>query len=304
MINPVALVLHIDVVGSARLAGKIGRLEAQHAVDRCLKRVERSVLGAGGVVGQCVGGQMVAGFPSAESAWHGTLEMLVRVDDLPPVSGIKLDLQLGLCAGALDDAAVTQRAARLADLCVPGRVALDAGTREMLAPDEQEHLVEADGVPDGLAPVYVFDPETTDPSTAMPLTATTVANLNGSAGAALGLRIGEPAPPAGSGRFCVRYRGKAYLLDEGSVALSIGRGNGNDVIVTDGKVSRSHARIERRRDGFVLVDQSTNGTYLVCTGGPEMFLRREEIILNGAGQLAFGHSTTAPGVEVVTFEHL
>ncbi|QEL66549.1 hypothetical protein OTERR_30730 [Oryzomicrobium terrae] len=305
MSSPAALVLHIDVVGAARLAGKIGRLEAQHAVDRCLKRVERSVLGAGGTVGQCVAGQMVAGFPAAEAAWQGTLEMLVRVEDLPPVSGIKLDLQLGLCAGPLDDAAVVERAGRLADVCVPGRVALDSGTRALLSAEEQEQLVEVAEVPSELAPVYVFDPEAGEPAaSASPLAATTVAGLNAASSRTAAPRAATPSPAASSGRFCVRYRGKAYLLDSGSVALMIGRGNGNDVIVADSKVSRSHARIERRDDGYVLVDQSTNGTYLVFAGDPELFLRREEIVLRGAGQLAFGHSTTIPGVEVVTFEHL
>ena len=127
MMGPTGLVLHIDVAGGARLAGKIGRQEAQHAVERCLKRVERSVLGAGGHLGTAQAGQMVVGFPSAEAAWHGAQDMPVRGEDLPPVSGVRLELLLGLCAGSLDDEAVTARAARLATLCAPGRVVLDAG---------------------------------------------------------------------------------------------------------------------------------------------------------------------------------
>jgi predicted component of type VI protein secretion system len=39
--------------------------------------------------------------------------------------------------------------------------------------------------------------------------------------------------------------------------------------------SRMHARIERRRDKFVLVDQSSNGTYVRIDGEPEIQLRRE-----------------------------
>jgi predicted component of type VI protein secretion system len=43
----------------------------------------------------------------------------------------------------------------------------------------------------------------------------------------------------------------------------------------DRKASRLHARIERRRDKFVIVDVSSNGTYCTMDGEPEILLRRE-----------------------------
>jgi hypothetical protein len=48
-------------------------------------------------------------------------------------------------------------------------------------------------------------------------------------------------------------------------------------------------RIERRRDKFVLIDQSSNGTYVTVEGEPEIHLRREELILRGRGHVCFGH---------------
>jgi len=45
--------------------------------------------------------------------------------------------------------------------------------------------------------------------------------------------------------------------------LRIGRESGNDIVLDDGGVSRTHARIERRGEGWVLMDVgSTNGTLL------------------------------------------
>jgi len=53
--------------------------------------------------------------------------------------------------------------------------------------------------------------------------------------------------------------------------------------------SRMHARIERRRDKFVIVDQSSNGTYVTVDGEPEIHLKREELMLRGRGRVCFGH---------------
>ena len=65
--------------------------------------------------------------------------------------------------------------------------------------------------------------------------------------------------------------------------------------------SRVHARIERRRDKFVLVDQSSNGTFVSVQGEPEIQLRREEIILRGRGQVSFGHPYRDESGEILAF---
>lgn len=45
--------------------------------------------------------------------------------------------------------------------------------------------------------------------------------------------------------------------------LVIGRGDDCDIVINDNSVSRRHARIDPRRDGFNVVDlQSTNGTFV------------------------------------------
>jgi predicted component of type VI protein secretion system len=62
-----------------------------------------------------------------------------------------------------------------------------------------------------------------------------------------------------------------------------------------------HARIERRRDKFVLIDQSSNGTYVRIDGEPEIQLRREEMILRGRGRVSFGHAHINEADEVLTF---
>ena len=48
--------------------------------------------------------------------------------------------------------------------------------------------------------------------------------------------------------------------------LIFGRENTCDVVVREKTASRRHARIERRGVQYVLVDESTNGTYVAIEG--------------------------------------
>ena len=73
------------------------------------------------------------------------------------------------------------------------------------------------------------------------------------------------------------------------------------LVISDKMASRMHARIERRRDKFVLVDQSSNGTYLTVDGDREILLRREEQILRGTGRITFGHTSQTGTGDVISF---
>ena len=79
----------------------------------------------------------------------------------------------------------------------------------------------------------------------------------------------EPLIPTGAGQDCLvviyapssNQLGKRSPLASGGVR--IGRGAENDVVLLSDSVSRSHARIEVRADGYHVVDlHSTNGTYV------------------------------------------
>jgi adenylate cyclase len=88
----------------------------------------------------------------------------------------------------------------------------------------------------------------------------------------------------------IKYESREWHF-EGPGELSIGRGDDCDIVVGDRKASRRHARVERRRNNFVLVDQSSNGTWVQVSGEAEAtVLQREEIILRATGVIGLGHS--------------
>ena len=56
------------------------------------------------------------------------------------------------------------------------------------------------------------------------------------------------------------------------------------------RVSRSHADIEFRQGKFILVEHSTNGTYLLLENGARFFVRREEFALHDCGVICLGQA--------------
>ncbi len=81
-----------------------------------------------------------------------------------------------------------------------------------------------------------------------------------------------------------------YAHDNIEAGISIGRGANCDIAVYTQFVSRSHLQIEFRRGKFVLIDHSTNGTYIKFKYQQEIFLRREELPLIGEGTIGLGES--------------
>jgi len=64
----------------------------------------------------------------------------------------------------------------------------------------------------------------------------------------------------------------------------VGRGAHNDIVIDDDSVSDTHAKLQRREDGWYLIDLgSTNGTYV---GGSR--LTTHERRLDGAPDVRFG----------------
>ena len=61
-----------------------------------------------------------------------------------------------------------------------------------------------------------------------------------------------------------------------------------DVVVKGNLISRLHARIEINRNKFVLIDQSTNGTFVQAEGGEELFVRRDSVQIKGEGLIGLG----------------
>ncbi|QRJ65613.1 adenylate/guanylate cyclase domain-containing protein [Azospira restricta] len=287
--------LFADVSGSTRLYEKLGDTEALHAVDRCIKRMERSVEGFRGRIVKTIGDEVMAVFESAEDAFHAASDMQQRVTDLPPVSGVKLAIRLGFQHGPVIEEKgdyfgdTVNTAARLAGLAKAGQ-ALTSGETVARLPELLQlstrdlEQMSVKGKVEGLHVFEVLWHDGDELTTLAP-------SLRDSA-------------KGGGPRLCLRYAGQVIVLDDKNASLSLGRDAGCELVIRDRRASRNHGKIERRGEKFVLTDVSTNGTYVTFAGEPEFFLRREELVLRGSGRISFAASAASDGADIAEFEHL
>lgn len=285
-------VMFADVSGSAALFERMGDTEAMHAVDRCLKRMGRSIDGYKGKTVQIVGDEMLAIFETPEEACQAAIDMQLRVADLPPVSGLKLTIRIGLHTGVvLDDGRklsgdVISNAARIAGMARRHQILASKSLVDALP----EHSVisakpvaEAGSITENGAVLSLFEvfwPTLGQHSLVSP----------------------ESVMP--TERLCVRYHGKAFLLDTKTTDLTLGRDLSSKLVIADRKASRHHARIEKRGSQYYFVDTSTNGSFVTQGDAQEVMVRRHEMLLSGAGRICFGGSRNDPAVDSAEFEHL
>jgi adenylate cyclase len=95
-------------------------------------------------------------------------------------------------------------------------------------------------------------------------------------------------PPARSMRLRLRFDDRELLAAEPDARVTLGRAEDNDLVLKGHLVSRLHARIEISRNSFVLIDQSTNGTFVQSVDGEEAFVRHDSLELKGQGMIGLG----------------
>lgn len=274
-----------EVIGHDRLVGRLGTNEAAHAVERCLNRIDRAIEANGGSVLQRDTLSLCVSFERCDAAVLASCEMLERVLNLPPVSATRLTVRIGLHYGALEadgrSGEGPDTAQQLARLSRPGQ-ALASGATVMLLSSSTRHFAGTEAIHDAELdklewPVYAI-------------------------GQRVGLVTSVPPSARVSQRLRLRHQQEILFVEEQRPILLLGRELGNDVVIIDARASRQHARIERRREGFVLVDQSTNGSFVSIDGVGERCIKDSEIVLSGPGRIGCGFSANEIERDLVFFD--
>ena len=89
-------------------------------------------------------------------------------------------------------------------------------------------------------------------------------------------------------RLRLRSDNRELVVDEHPSSITIGRADENNVVVKGHLSSRLHARIVIGHSNFVLIDQSTNGTFVRTGDGEELFVRQDILQLKGEGMIGLG----------------
>lgn len=99
----------------------------------------------------------------------------------------------------------------------------------------------------------------------------------------------------------LEYEGRVWQLGKTDMPFSVGRSSAADLSVGFHLASREHCKIDYRRGKFVLLDNSTNGTYLLPDGRNQLYLRREETPLLNSGVISFSPDADQPGPHILRY---
>ncbi|HXX10803.1 MAG TPA: adenylate/guanylate cyclase domain-containing protein [Burkholderiales bacterium] len=285
-------VLFVDICGSTRLYETLGDEAASKEVMRCLELLRSRVEEASGRVIQRVGDELMCLFDTADSALDAARIMQEYVASQAELDRPALAIRIGCHFGPVIEregdlfGGCVNVAARAAAFAEAGQVITTEQTVTELSATLRQRVrplgrFAVKGKREDLTMYELVWQDNDEPTTAT------------------GTRTG------GLGRstqLVLRYAGEELSLDSGGrPALMLGRDAACDVVVANPKASRRHARIETRREKFVLIDQSVNGTYVSIAGDDEIALRHEELILYAYGHISFGRRAVDEDSELMRF---
>ena len=103
-------------------------------------------------------------------------------------------------------------------------------------------------------------------------------------------------------RLLLTYQGEVEEIAPGPKVFLVGRSRSCDLVVDDSYSSRQHAHFVYRKGKFVLIDHSTNGTFVKIKDETEVCLvEQEQIPLMGSGVIGLGRSTSEESDKLIQF---
>src|SRR5688572_24983621 len=283
-------VLFADIAGSTKLYDALGDTDAKLMIDEALIALQAITKRHHGRVIKTIGDEVMCVFPGAERGFLAAMDMQTLVNALAVTKGVKRMIRVGFHAGAVIEAEgdvfgdTVNVAARMAGLAkgmqiMTTRATVDALPAALRGSTRQIATLAVKGKADELVVCEVLWQEGDD--------------LTMAAGS---LQIAEPKV-----ELVLRHGGREVVLSGDHPTVMAGRDSACDIVISDPKASRQHARIEKRRDKFFITDQSSNGTFITFSGEGEVALRREEAMLRRSGRIVFGHSAADATGDSVEF---
>jgi class 3 adenylate cyclase len=289
-------VLFADVVGSTRLYELLGDHLAREMIVKCVGLMRDATQRNRGTVIKTIGDEILAIFPTATDAVNGAAEMQQDIGAHPDLSvqGQHVAIRIGCHFGpvVLENkdifGAAVHTANRMTSQAKAGQVILTGETANRLSPEWRavSRRVDVTSVRGLAEDLELFEVlwQQEDATSMLP-------------SIELDARKGHRP-----NKVRLRYLEREYILDDAKKLFTMGRAEENDIVVKGTLISRLHAKIEVTRDKFLLVDQSTNGTFVINQEGRESFVRRDSVPLLGRGFIGLGKLPEANAPDAIRYQ--
>jgi class 3 adenylate cyclase len=275
-------ILFADVVGSTQLYEALGDDRARQTIQECLGIMREATEQFGGTVIKTMGDEVMATFATANEAMHAARQMQQRIAAARfTTSATHVAIRVGCHFGPVVTenrdiyGGAVHTANRMTSHAKAGQILTTAATVSQMSADWRAATRQIDVTSvrgrSGEMAVYevLWQP---DEATSMLPTLGWDASGDG-----LRHRL----------RLC--FQGQELLIGgDGRQTVTLGRSDDNDVVIKGDLISRVHARIELRKNRYVLTDESINGTFVQGNDGKEQYLRRDSMELTGSGVIGMG----------------
>ncbi len=275
-------IVFADVVGSTQLYDKFGDEKASATVADCLEIMKDATHQCNGTVIKTIGDEVMSTFPTVDEAMQAAVLMQARISaeskkaDAIPVS-IRIGCHFGPVVQEQNDifGAAVHTANRMTSQAKSRQIVISGDTVKEMSPDLQKQTRQIDvaTVRGRIDEVALFE-LLWNPEEATSMLPT----------------IGWEDKQRRGSRLLLTFRDQNVEVSDRRKAINIGRADDNDLVIKGNLISRIHAKIEMRRGKFVLIDQSTNGTFLLDVRGKETFVRRDMTELADEGTIGLGRA--------------
>jgi adenylate cyclase len=286
-------ILFADISQSTQLYETLGDKAAQELVSKCISFFSALTNEHQGTVLKTIGDEVMCTFPDANLAVRAAISMQQAIEEMPvPKAEIYPPyIRVGIHFGSVIQKGKdifgdsVNLAARLVSLAKPRQILTTEQTKKKLLPniDATIRRIDTTTVKGKRKELNIYEVIWEQQDVTV---------------------IAEEPPPSISSisRLKMRYGNQVIELDGTRPVFTMGRHRDNDLSVDDILASRTHARIEYRRGRFVLLDQSTNGTYVFTKGHGNICIRRDELLLHGGGIICLGHPVKSDSPSAIHFE--
>ena len=286
-------ILFADVVGSTQLYDKFGDTQASTTVALCLDIMKEATYQFNGTVIKTIGDEVMSTFETVDDAMGAAVAMQSRItEQSKKEGGIPVSIRIGCHYGPVVQeqndifGAAVHTANRMTSQAKARQIVLSGFSVEQMSPELQGQARQIDlatvrGRIDEVA-LYelVWQP---DEATSMLPT----------------IEWESKAARKGS-KLLVNFRDSSVEVTEHRKSINMGRAEDNELVIKGNLISRIHAKIEMRRGKFILIDQSTNGTFVQNVLGNEKFVRRDSTELSSEGTIGLGRAE-APGSSLAIY---